>query len=313
MQKSILPIVCVVFLTSTLSGCGFFLVIPAECINELPSTSARDVLFWDQKYRPQPSTKEEFLKEWGKPVKILAPSENKETWVYERSLWCGFGPIIFFVPIPLLLPVCDGFEHIEFHGNEAKNLHIKRIVLVGSFGADPICRLPRPLHAMKEIPDRLRPSELYESYGIRSVDLKALSKCPLPPTINIVNVETRESDFVFFNPHREAKETVIPKELMDGIVEYLKYGYERSKIKVDNNSAKIIQLSFINAKAVQWFSWNGMIQIRVDIPDTKYSPVIYEAEDKRRGDIYTPIAHAIHKVTRKIIDDPVIQNYILCK
>jgi hypothetical protein len=217
-----------------------------------------------------------------------------------------------------LLPVCDGFEHIEFQGNEAKNLHIKRIVFAaavmpGAAGADPICRFPLLLYATKEIPDRLRPSELYESYGIRSVDLKALSKCPLPPTINIVNVETREADFVFFNPYREAKETVNPKELMDGIVEYLKYGYERSQIKVDNNSAKIIQLSFINAKAVRWFSWNGMIQIRVDIPDTKYSPVIYEAEDKRRGDIYTPIAHAIHKVTRKIIDDPVIQDYILCK
>jgi hypothetical protein len=96
MQKSILTFVCVVFLTSTLSGCGLFFAYPVECKNELPSTSARDVLFWDPKYRPQRSTKEEFLKEWGKPVKILAPSENKETWVYERSLWCGFGPIIFF-------------------------------------------------------------------------------------------------------------------------------------------------------------------------------------------------------------------------
>jgi hypothetical protein len=147
MQKSILAIVCVFFLTSTLSGCGIFLAIPSECKNEVPITSARDI-FWSLPKEPiKCSTKEEFLKEWGKPIKILSTSEDKETWIYERSLWCGFGPFIFFVPIPLLLPVCDGFDHIEFHDGEAKYLHTRRIrpmfviIFPPLFGhADPVCR-----------------------------------------------------------------------------------------------------------------------------------------------------------------------------
>lgn len=166
MQKTILAIVCVFFLTSTLSGCGLFIAIPSECTNEFPTTSARNVFLWD-KYPSKRSTKEEFIKEWGTPTKILStsenketgyyetrlsPSENRETWVYERSLWCGFGPIIFFVPIPLLLPVCDGFDRIEFQGNEAKNLYIRRIRSVGGVifppiagGADPVCRYNIPI------------------------------------------------------------------------------------------------------------------------------------------------------------------------
>lgn len=172
MQKSIVAIVCVFFLMSTLSGCGLFISIPSECKNEYPTTSARNVLIWDAINPPIRSTKEEFLKEWGKPIKILSTSENKETgfyetrlspsqntetWVYERRLWCGFGPIIFLVPIPLLLPVCDGFDRIEFQGSEAKNLHIRRIVTGGGIffitpfggggqgGDDPVCRYNIPI------------------------------------------------------------------------------------------------------------------------------------------------------------------------
>jgi hypothetical protein len=168
MQKSMLTIVCVFFLTSTLSGCaGLVLSYPVECKNELPSTSARNVLLWDPKNPPQRSTKEEFLKEWGKPTKILStsenkdtraayetcvsPSENRETWVYERHLWCGIIPV-FILPVPLVLPVCDGFDRIEFQGSEAKNLHIRRIRFDGGIlfpvaagGSDPVCRYNIPI------------------------------------------------------------------------------------------------------------------------------------------------------------------------
>jgi hypothetical protein len=164
MLNSTLPIVSIALLTLALSGCGFFLALPSECRNELPTIEARNVLWWDWKNPPKPSTKEDFLKEWGPPKSILSTSENKETgfyetrlspstenretWVYERRLWCGFGPIFAVVPIPLLLSVCDGFERIEFQGNEAKNLHIRRIRTGGGIiipyylhgASDPVCR-----------------------------------------------------------------------------------------------------------------------------------------------------------------------------
>ena len=167
MLKSTLSIVSIALLTLALSGCGIFLALPSECRNEFPTTEARNVLFWDSKNPPKSSTKEDFLKEWGPPKSILSTSENKETgfyetrlspttenretWVYESRLWCGFGPIIL-VPIPLLLPVCDGFERIEFQGNDAKNLHIRRILSMGGIifplgagGLDPVCRYNIPI------------------------------------------------------------------------------------------------------------------------------------------------------------------------
>jgi hypothetical protein len=165
MQKSILAVVFASFLTLTLSGCaGLMIAYPDECKNETPFTGVHDI-FW-KKPRPKQkvlgivipeiphpkiSTKAEFLKEWGKPVKIIATSENEETWIYERHLWCGAVPIIFLLPVPLLLPVCDGFDRIEFQGNEAKRLHTRRILWAGiillpptPLAGDPVCRYPLP-------------------------------------------------------------------------------------------------------------------------------------------------------------------------
>ena len=151
MEKSIPAIVSVSFLTLTLSGCfGLVVVYPSECKNETPTTAAHD-LFWSKSKTPKQSTKEDFLKEWGKPIKIISDSENKETWVYERRLWCGFIPA-FYLPAPLLLPVCDGFDRIDFKGNEATRLHTRRALSGGvilTYGQahkvwEPVCRYPLP-------------------------------------------------------------------------------------------------------------------------------------------------------------------------
>ena len=60
-------------------------------------------------------------------------------------------PILFLLPVPLILPVCDGFDRIEFQGNEAKRLHTRHIVKTGfifytDFEAvsDLACRFPLP-------------------------------------------------------------------------------------------------------------------------------------------------------------------------
>jgi uncharacterized protein YceK len=155
MQKSIVAIVCVAFLTLVLSGCGFIIFYPNECKNETPITSARDI-FWSMDEIPKVYktpivyNKADFLEEWGKPNIINSKTENTETWLYQRKLWCGFVPILI-LPVPLLLPVCDGFERIEFQGNDAKNLHIRRLgawvylFFPPSHKAEPDCRHPHPL------------------------------------------------------------------------------------------------------------------------------------------------------------------------
>jgi hypothetical protein len=166
-------------------------------------------------------------------------------------------------------------------------------------------------HHTKDIIEKLQPTELYESYEVTPADLKARSKCPLSPTINIVNMEMRDKDYSIFNPPT-GKSTINPRELTIGFVEYLKYGFEKSQITVDSKSSRIIHISFMDAKTLRGvWTIGGNIKMKVSIPETKYSH-IYEAKDWSPTTLSKAMAYAIHDVTRKIIDDPVIQDYILC-
>jgi hypothetical protein len=174
-------------------------------------------------------------------------------------------------------------------------------------------------HDTKKITERLKPAELYESYRVRPAKLKARSKCPLPRTINIINAETREDEYVIWTLHSGlTKSTVNPKELTSAILEYLKYGFEKSQIEVDSNSPKIVHVSFEDAKTLPGvFSKGSEFKLKVDIPETKYSE-IYEAKEWQAQFLdydahHDATAYAIHDVTRQIIDDPVIQDYILCR
>jgi hypothetical protein len=142
MFRPIQFIIFAFFILLTMSGCGFYGALgylPGECTIEPPTatfiTSDSGGL---QKIPPSfPTTKAEILKVLGKPDTINPTYDNAETWVYKKKhLWCGFIPA-FLLPLPLLLPVCDGFEKIEFEGDIAKHMHIRRIVKTGVFGLLP--------------------------------------------------------------------------------------------------------------------------------------------------------------------------------
>jgi transposase InsO family protein len=51
-------------------------------------------------------------------------------WYNHRGQISGVMPV-FLLPVPLLLPMCDGFDRIEFQGNEAKRLHTSHIAMAG--------------------------------------------------------------------------------------------------------------------------------------------------------------------------------------
>ena len=95
---------------------------------------------------------------WGRPDRIEWAAEDCEIWVYDRTLWCGPIPI-FLAPLPLVLPVCDGFDRIEFRGDTARVLHTRRSLLGGFFGGpggggagvDPACRNPIPIPLRERI------------------------------------------------------------------------------------------------------------------------------------------------------------------
>jgi len=157
MYRRILIISCLLFVAITQSGCiGLIINIPEECDDETLSTKIHDSfvatppikeertplgLKLSSEDRLKKSSKEEFLKEWGKPDEIISTSESVETWIYNRKLWCGAMPIII-LPLPFILPVCDGFDRIEFRGNEAVRLHTRHITNEGFIIILPFFFLP---------------------------------------------------------------------------------------------------------------------------------------------------------------------------
>ena len=154
MCRRILVPCCIFFAAITQSGCvGLIVNTPAECTNAIPFTGVHDIFIWTKPSPKKVTTKAEFLKDWGEPDEIISTSENEEAWIYNRKLSCGVTPV-FLLPVPLILPVCDGFDRIEFQGKEAKRLHTRHIAMAGfvimagpgaaTGGSDPACRFPLP-------------------------------------------------------------------------------------------------------------------------------------------------------------------------
>jgi len=168
-------LICCGLFALTLSGCiGLIVNRPDECNNVTPFTGVHDVFRKQPKeieigpfgnVVPQRSSKNEFLKYWGKPDEIITTAENQETWLYNKRLWCGIIPVII-LPIPLILPVCNGFDRIEFRGNEATRLRTKLIVstvfvfILGGgsiIESDPGC--PYPLYIDNNVDtDTIKPT-----------------------------------------------------------------------------------------------------------------------------------------------------------
>ena len=73
-----------------------------------------------------PSTRNNFLLAWGAPSEKVATTKG-ETWIYaESGRWCGLW-IFAILPVPLVLPVCETFDKVDFEGEVAVNSVSRRI------------------------------------------------------------------------------------------------------------------------------------------------------------------------------------------
>lgn len=155
---------------SMLQGCfGAQEIVPKECKEELPLTnyiytkdqwgrcSEQISSHYLPPCRDHLITKENLLSDWGKPDRIAQNEDGSETWIYEHTIWCG---TIVAIPapliVPLLLPVCHGFDHITFQGETALRIHFRRYTSRGMTSYEKIKEDPCP----EELMQPLRPSEM---------------------------------------------------------------------------------------------------------------------------------------------------------
>jgi hypothetical protein len=120
-----------------ISGCfGVMQRKPFECFNDTPHTERRhttDVPWMTSLTSTVPLTKEDYSRAWGEPASKEVNGKG-ELWIYkDNHLWCGVAVVVFVVGIPLLLPVCDEFERIQFEGHMAKSVHSKVVLWQGVY------------------------------------------------------------------------------------------------------------------------------------------------------------------------------------
>lgn len=133
MFRSLLTLICASFVVSSLAGCfGMISYQPGEC----------------EKESPKLPNKAEYLKERGAPGSIKSLPVEREIWVYEESIWCGVIPC-WGICVPLMLPVCDGFERVLFKGDRAESVHVRHSLGYG-FAAGPFILLGVPPIAVSD-------------------------------------------------------------------------------------------------------------------------------------------------------------------
>ena len=173
-------------------------------------------------------------------------------------------------------------------------------------------------HFTEAIGGRLKAADLYPRFENRVVNLGAGSKCPENPTVKLVNSTTKVGNYLIAvlgaGGHRYY---VKPKKLTSYIINYLRTAFNRCNVKSGHDSKKVINVSLKRLRLLLedhfvFHRLGGDIALKIEIPEIKYKK-IYEATDWTPRPNEMVLAFVIHRAVFKIIHDPVVQDYILCR
>lgn len=160
----------------------------------------------------------------------------------------------------------------------------------------------------------LKPSELSKVYNTKPQNLAALSKCSSPPSIKITNAEANNNkDFTFYRiwPFNWQ---ITPNILADNIVVYMNNAFAQCGIKANQNSTNVIHVTLGTVESNLPFM--GVVcttdtKLKIVIPEINYIKTYEHSESTPRGPV-VGVAYNIHEITQQMINDPVIQDYLLC-
>jgi len=167
------------------------------------------------------------------------------------------------------------------------------------------------INCTKPMVESLDVDDLYRRFSLTPIDMASWSKCGGPPTVKIENTETRTEDFeALQNP--PFRGDVNPKEFMDGVALYMAKNFERSNIRSDAKSTKVLQIKMVDIKTTAGvWGFGSVYKMDLIIPEKNFKKTYEHTDSTFNG--YTAAAYAIHGVTRKVIDDPAVRDYILCR
>ena len=137
------------------------------------------------------------------------------------------------------------------------------------------------------------------------------SKCSSSPSVLIVNTETNDQDYTIYT-WWPTEVYITPKKLMDDVVIYMSDAFNRIGIKTNQTSTKVIQISMEKiGNSYSFLNYTAEAQLKIILPEKKYTRVYSHSDTTPKG-LPIATAYTIHAITWQIINDPVIQDYLLC-
>jgi hypothetical protein len=164
-----------------------------------------------------------------------------------------------------------------------------------------------------DISNALQPASLRYTFNTQPINLKERSQCnPADISVNIINAEKTKKDINIipwrpFNPGWD----INPYEIAGHVTAYLTDAYRQCRVPVNPNSKKTILVSIWDING--YYSFNSGITMKVIINIPEKNLTVPLSVSQSAPDMYNAVAYAIHDVSWQIINDPSIQDYILCR
>lgn len=167
----------------------------------------------------------------------------------------------------------------------------------------------------RDISYGLEPSSLRTSFNTRPVNLKELSKCAATDlSVNIVNGEKNNNDtnIVWGSV---VGWSINPRSMTDQIVSYMENSYKQCRVYPNKTSPKTISISIEKIEGfpngAYKFTSNAMLKVKINVPEKNYTEIF--TANQSTGDLYMAVVYSIHDITWQVINDPIIQDYIICR
>lgn len=199
----------------------------------------------------------------------------------------------------------------------------RRFVIVICFFLLFGCAYP-PRVFKTDIAAALQPTQLRYSFNITPPNLKEQSQCGTKDvTIRLINAEKRNNNIEVMprrgcyygdNGGRNGNGCFLnPREVTDQIIDYLTESYRQCRVYVTDNSPKIITISYPLDQFFYINDYNSSVVMKVIVTIPELNRTFAITTTQASFQLHNSVAYAIHDLSWQIINDPTIQDYILCK
>jgi hypothetical protein len=151
---------------------------------------------------------------------------------------------------------------------------------------------------------------LNEKLGTEKIDLSIDGMCPGTLPLKVVNVETRDERYVIYDV-MGVTWYLIPKGFTDHVARYIAEKLIESKLTIDKESGKEIDVSMQEVKAEGNWSLEATSKFEIHIPEINYTRIYSGVEGSGMGDY--AVAYSVHLAVMKFLNDPVFQKYVQCR